>query len=338
MATIGTNYYTLADAARLQDPNGNISAIVELLSLKNSIIDDMPFIEGNLPIGHQIVQRTGLPEIYYRKLNQGIPASKSTTAKIIEQIGSAESRLEVDINIADLNGNTAQFRAGEAEAHFVAMRQGVESRMFYGSTGSSPEEFNGLSIRYSSLSAPNARNIIDGGGTGLNNTSIWLVCFSSRNGVSGIYPKGSKVGITHDHKSEPQDVLDDKGNVYRAYTDWFQWKHGLVVEDWRQAARICNIDTTKFDDVSSMPNIFRLMRKAVNRIGNLSLGRPYFYMNRDMQTALESYAEEVVKNGGQMSYPALSGSDPSSIDVSARFRNIPIHISDGLLNTESAVV
>jgi hypothetical protein len=87
-----------------------------------------------------------------------------------------------------------------------------------------------------------------------------------------------------------------------------------------------------------MPNIFRLMRKAVNRIGNLSLGRPYFYMNRDMQTALESYAEEVVKNGGQMSYPALSGSDPSSIDISARFRNIPIHITDALLNTESAVV
>jgi hypothetical protein len=131
-------YYTLADAARLQDPSGKILAIVELLSLKNSIIDDISFIEGNLPIGHQTAQRTGLPEIYYRKLNQGIPASKSTTAKIIEQIGSAESRLQIDIDIADLNGNTAEFRAGEAAAHFVAMRQGVESRTI---TKASPKMF-----------------------------------------------------------------------------------------------------------------------------------------------------------------------------------------------------
>ena len=40
------------------------------------------FKEGNLPTGERVIIRTGLPSVYWRALNQGIPNIKSTTAQI----------------------------------------------------------------------------------------------------------------------------------------------------------------------------------------------------------------------------------------------------------------
>ncbi len=47
-------------------------------------------------------------------------------------------------------------------------------------------------------SAGNAQNIIDAGGTGTDNTSIWLVW--GENTVHGIFPKGQKAGIQMEDK------------------------------------------------------------------------------------------------------------------------------------------
>ena len=51
MATLATNNPTLADVAKRLDKDGKIDTIVELLAETNEIIDDMTWIEGNLPTG-----------------------------------------------------------------------------------------------------------------------------------------------------------------------------------------------------------------------------------------------------------------------------------------------
>ena len=79
MATLATLALTLADWANRLDPDGNIPEIVELLSQTNEILQDAVFMEGNLPTGHRVVVRTGLPTVYWRALNAGVPTSKSTT-------------------------------------------------------------------------------------------------------------------------------------------------------------------------------------------------------------------------------------------------------------------
>lgn len=60
MATLSSNALTLADHAKRVDPMGKIPRIVEMLSNSNEILDDMLFIEGNLPTGHRTSIRTGL--------------------------------------------------------------------------------------------------------------------------------------------------------------------------------------------------------------------------------------------------------------------------------------
>ena len=166
MATLSTQNLTLADWAKRQDPNGNIPMIAELLSQTNEILTDAVFKEGNLPTGDRVVIRTGLPNVYWRQLNQGVIGSKSTTAQVDEGVGMLEAYCEIDKALADLNGNTAQFRLSEDQAFLEAMNQEQAQTLFYGNTNSSPEEFLGLSTRYSDLSAENGQNIISAGGSG----------------------------------------------------------------------------------------------------------------------------------------------------------------------------
>lgn len=163
MAVKGLTALTLADWGKRIDPNGKVDKIIELLSQTNPILQDMPFVEGNLPTGHRTTVRTGLPSATWRLLNYGVKQSKSTTVQVTDSCGMLETYSEVDKSLADLNGNTAEFRLSEDRAFIEAMNQQMAQTLFYGDTSVNPQQFMGLSSRYSSLSAGNAQNIIDGG-------------------------------------------------------------------------------------------------------------------------------------------------------------------------------
>ncbi len=93
MATIGPVALTLADWAKRIDDDGKIAEIINLLSQTNEILDDMLWVEGNLPTGHKTTIRTGLPSAYWRLLNMGVPRGKSTTAQITEILRHARDLL-----------------------------------------------------------------------------------------------------------------------------------------------------------------------------------------------------------------------------------------------------
>jgi hypothetical protein len=113
MALLSTGALTLADWAKRLDPDGQVPKVAELLSQTNEILEDAVFMEGNLPTGHRLTIRTGLPQVFYRMINQGVPTSKSLTAQIDEACGILEARSHIDVELAKLNGNTAAFRLSE---------------------------------------------------------------------------------------------------------------------------------------------------------------------------------------------------------------------------------
>jgi len=61
MATLGTKNPTLADLAKVTDPDGMIADVVEILNETNEILLDMTWLEGNTTTGHQTSIRSGLP-------------------------------------------------------------------------------------------------------------------------------------------------------------------------------------------------------------------------------------------------------------------------------------
>ena len=338
MATLSTSNLTLADWAKRSDPDGRVPIVAELLSQSNEILDDCVFKEGNLPTGERVVIRTGLPGVYWRALNQGIPSTKSTTAQIDEACGILEARSEVDKDLAMLNGNTAQFRLSEDTAFLEAMNQTQAETLFYGNPGTDPKKFLGLAPRYSSLSADNAVNILSAGGSGSDNASVYLVVWGD-NTVYCPFPKGSKAGLTHEDLGE-QTVYNSDGTRLQAFATRYQWKNGLVVKDWRYVVRICNIDVSDLLGQSSTQAstastaLIKLMARALYRIPNMAMGRAAFYMNRTVHSGMAISALD-------KSQSVLSIQEGLSQFGSAQsylsFLGVPLRRVDALLNTEAAV-
>lgn len=330
-AALGVGALTLADWAKRLDPDGKVPTIVELLSQTNELLDDMTFIEGNLPTGHRTTIRTGLPAVYWRMLNQGIPPSKSTTAQVDEQAGMLEAWSEVDKDLALLNGNVSAFRLSEARAFLEAMNQEMASTLVYGNGGLAPEEFTGLAPRYSAISgATNADNIVDGGGVGSDNTSIWLVAWDPQT-VTGMFPKGSKAGLLHEDYGEVtvEVTAGIAGNRMRALQERYQWKSGLVVKDWRHVVRICNLDVS--DLAGATPeDLIAFMEQADEIIPN-SLGRRVFYVNRRISRWLRTQVRTAVGTGGGLTFENFAG---KRIMV---FGGVPIRKVDAILNNEARV-
>lgn len=333
MPQIGSNALTLVDFAKRLDPDGKTAAIVELLQQSNPILQDMLWIEGNLPTGHRTTVRTGLPTVAWRLLNNGIQPSKSTTAQVDEQCGMLEAWSEVDKDLAMLNGNTAAFRLSEAQAFVEAMNQEMASTVFYGNAGLAPEEFTGLAIRYSQLSgAQTAQNVLSAGGSGSDNASIWLVAWG-QNTIHGIFPKGSKAGLIHEDLGEVtvETTAGVGGARMRAYQDHWQWKCGVAVKDWRYAVRIPNIDISNLVSKSSAADLIELMIRAIHRIPMLGMGKPVFYMNRSVFQMLDIQRRDDIIAGGGLTYQQVDGV------LQPSFRGIPIRVTDALLDTEAAV-
>lgn len=327
-ATLGVTALNLLDWAKRQDPSGKTARIVEMLSQRNDMITDALWVPGNLPTGHRTTVRTGLPSVFWRLLNRGVAPSKSTTAQIDVQAGMLEARSQVDKDLALLNDDLSAFRLSEAQPFLEAMSQEAASTMIYGAA-TAPEEFIGLAPQYASLSAANAQNIVNGAGSGSDNASIWLIVWGDQT-VHGTFPKGSTAGLIHEDLGL-DDVKDADGNEFRAYKDWWQWKLGIVVRDWRYAVRICNIDISNLVAESSNADLLKLMTKAWHRIKSFNMGRASFYMNRTCFQMLDIQAQAAVKSGGQLSYSVVDGKPVLS------FRTIPIRICDALVETEATV-
>jgi hypothetical protein len=325
---------TLLDIAKATDPSGQIATIVEILNEVNEVLDDMTWIEGNLPTGHRTTIRTGIPTPTWRKMYGGVQPTKSTNAQVTDNCGMLEAYAEIDKALADLNGNTSAFRMSETRPHIEGMMQEVADTLFYGNEGTEPEAFTGLSPRYNSLSAANAENVINAGGTGSDNASIWLVVWGP-NTVHGIIPKGSKAGLQHQDLGEvtlenATAATAGSGRM-QAYRSHFRWDVGLSLRDWRYVVRICNIDKSLLtNDASGGADLPDLMFQAVTQIPNLGAGRPCFYMSRNTM----SYLRRQLTN-------ATGGSTLVDTNVGGKFvtswNGIPLKRVDALSADEAVV-
>lgn len=339
-ATLAANQLTLADWASRLDPNGRVPAIAELLSQTNDIMEDAVHKEGNLPTGERVVIRTGLPTVYFRLLNAGVPTSKSTTAQVDEACAMMEARSHIDAKLLVLNGNSASFRLSEDSAFLEAMNQACADAMFYGNPSVDPKTILGLATRYGAIAGVgNSQNVLDAGGTGSNNTSIWLVVWNTDT-VYCHFPKGSTAGLMHRDLGE-ESVQDSGGNWYQAARTLYQWDIGLVVKDWRYVVRICNINVTDLASQSGTQastantEIIKLMSRAMDRIPNLSKGRAAFYANRTVYSYLRIMALNKSQNAVTIETAMNQFGTPYKM---TSFLGVPLRKVDRLLNTEARVV
>jgi hypothetical protein len=329
MGALDAKNPTLIDVATRTEKDGIAPTIVELLNETNEILDDATFIEANDGTTHKTTIRSGLPSATWRMLNYGVQPSKSTTVQIKDACGMLEAYAEVDKSLADLNGNTAAFRLSEDRAFLEAMNQEFVNTLIYGNTDVYPEKFMGLAPRYSTKSgAENGDNIILGGGSGADNTSIWL-CVWGPNTLHALYPKGSKAGLQHKDLGEVtlEDVNKGKFQGYRTH---YKWDAGLTLRDWRYVVRIANVDVSDLTKTGSTgADLLDLMVQALEIVPNLGMGRPVFYCNRTIKSFLRR--QMLNKSNVHLSLDEVAGKKVMSFD------GIPVKKCDAILNTEAAI-
>lgn len=332
MSTLSVTHPTLLDLAKRTDPSGNIDSIVEILNETNEVLLDMAWIEGNLTTGHRTTIRTGLPAPTWRRMYGGVQPTKSQTVQVTDNTGMLEAYAEVDKALADLNGNTAEFRLSEDRPHIEGMSQEIATTIFFGSETVNPERFTGLAPRFNDNSGPeNADNIIAGDGSDSDNASIWLVVWGPN--VHGIVPKGSTAGLQMEDKGQVTiEDVDGNGGRMEAYRSHYRWDAGLTVRDWRYVVRICNIDRSDLNvgatgDSENLPD---LMFEAIERIPNLSAGRPVFYMDRSIRTKLRQQSAKLVTNS-TLTIEQLGG-----VPVQM-FHGIPVRRVDVLAADEATI-
>ncbi|QGT52262.1 major capsid protein [Vibrio phage MZH0603] len=332
MATLGNSFIDLIDIYKMQDGRGQFNPVIEMLMEMNPILEDAIAVECNKGSTHLHTVRTGLPSVTWGRLYQGIPNSKGRTAQVEDTTGFVEGLSTIDKRLLDLSTNEGAVRLSEAQAYLESMSQEVASKIFYGDTASDPEEFMGLAPRFNDLSASNGNQIIDAGGTGSDNTSIWFVTWGD-NQCNLLYPKGTQAGVQREDMGE-QRVTDSNGNAYYAKEEKFTWHVGMAVKDWRYVSRIANIDVSNMQGGSVA--LYDFMRKAYYQLQNRRVagGKIAIYCNRDVLEALDALA---VNQGASDNFVRLKPMEIEGKEVMT-YRGIPIRETDALLNSEARVV
>ena len=328
MAELGSGNLTLSDWAKRQEDK-KVAAIVEVLEETNEILEDMVYQEANGPTSHKTTIRSGLPSATWRLLNYGVQLSKSRTVQVTDTIGMLEAYSEVDKALADLNGNTSSFRMSEDTAFLEAISQELASSIFYGDTSVDPEKFMGLAPRYSDTSAENGENILLGGGSGADNTSIWLISWGDQT-CHGLFPKGSKAGISHMDLGEVT-LEDAAGGKYQGYRSHYKVDVGMTLRDWRYCVRIPNIDISDLaaNKGGSSADLVDLMVQAIELLPSQARGKMCFYANKTITSMLR---RQILNTSNiHLSLDEVAGKKVLTFD------GVPVKKCDAILNTEDLV-
>lgn len=342
MAVLGTSRPTILDVARATNPNGTIADVVAVMQQYNDVLDDIPWYEGNLATGNLTTIQTSKASPTKRLLNNGVAPTKSTTGQINDACAIYENRSHVDINVANLNGNLKAFRRTQDLPMIEGFSDAVASDLIYGDSATTPEAFNGFASRYFSLGTTydTYSQIIDAGGTGSDNTSMWLVLWGPGK-VFGVYPKGTQAGLKFEDLGIQEIITSTTtGATLRAYVSWMQWLCGLAVADRRCVVRIANIDVsallTAGDTSDTSANLLKLMSRAIDLLPPGMSGTPVFYANQTVRSMLRVKMQD--KSNLFLTESGLAyGVEGITRRPVLQFQGIPVRRIDGILSTESAI-
>lgn len=350
MATLGNTYLGLADIYKGQTKTGQVADIINMLRQTNTMLEDAVARECNEGKSHKHTVLSGLPAVTWGKLYQGIPNSKAQRTQVTDVTGFVEGRSTVDARLAEVEPNLAAFRLQEAQSFLEAMSQEMQRAVIYENSDSSPEKITGFAPRFSSLSAETGSQIVDAGGTGSDNTSVWFVTWGT-DAAQLLYPKGSSAGIMREDHGK-QRVLDSNGDAYYALEETFRWHNGVAVRDWRKVVRIANIDVSALiadpNNIDGSNNsLYHYMRKAYYKVhgirtldngangvgngmdGNFGMGRTAVYCNTDVLEALD--ATQTTDSQVQLRPREVEGKEVLT------YRGLPLRQVDQIINNEARV-
>lgn len=345
---------TLKNIVDRTAPNGGVAKIIEAAEIAMPLLRDATFLQCNDGTSHEVTVRTGLPELAERRYNQGIKQTKTETMQVKEQTAMLEDLSVVDAKLAQKSGNVDNYRASERIGKLQAGHIWLGRNFIYGSPALSADTFMGVAPRYSSLSAMSGSQIVDAGGTGSDNTSIYAVTWGGA-GANLIYPENTTAGFEMRNLTPngpqlvpaPVQAADRKEML--GYVDWMGLHVGLTQGDWRSGGRIANIDVSDLSsDASTGADIYDLLTDLKWKLqvstagtgidlqtGELVTGKTVLYVNRTVGAFMEKQARN--HKNVELSIREVAGRDANKI-FQLYYGDWEVKVLDTITNTEARVV
>ena len=336
MATNTVNsQYTFTELAKRTD-GGSMVPIFEALTALTPILNDIPWFQCNQILAEKIVRRHSLPSGTWRKVNEGVDSEASSTDVVFEQVALLEARSVVDEDIIDNAPNPMQARRDEDMAFVEGLAQEFAKTLIQGTTegsaASAPEEIEGLQQRLNDL---NQTTVIDGGGSGGDTTSIYVVKWS-KNGAYGIYPAAAanrgNLGLSINDKGKEQIVTASSSttNHTKAFYAWvtqFKWWVGLAVRDELAIGRIANIETAGTTNIFDEDDLIKLLND-----GHFDGDGTVIYYNKTLATQ----AQIRLKDKGNVNWSVGEGLSGRPI---MQFQGVPVRKMENnvIVNDETVV-
>jgi len=306
--------------------------VIELMDQNHEILDDMVVKECNRGNTHIHTVRTGIPEGTWRRLYGGVKSTKSSTKQVTDSCGMLEALPLIDVDVIDKSGDPAGTLLSEHMPHLEGMRQQMESTLFYGDVDVYEERFMGLAPRYDNYARATPDdsysdyNVIHGGSSDTDNTSVWLCTWSDQH-LHMLYPKGSVAGLVKKDLGRQLVDADDSSGKLEVIATKYKWDMGLSVADWRGVGRICNIDVSALEAASSAVDLVEKMIKLSERVEGV--GRKVWYMHPRVRTMLR--LQILDKSNVNLTYDTVAGRRVLAFD------EIPIRSSKKILMSEALV-
>lgn len=345
---------TLKDIVERTAPDGTVARIIEAAEISMPLLADATFVKANDGDSHSATIRTGLPELAERRYNQGIKQTKTGTMQVQEQLAMLEDLSVVDAKLAEKAGNVNNYRASERIGKLQAGHIWLGKNFIYGSPKVSPDTFMGIAERYGSKSALSGSQIIDAGGTGSDNTSIYVMTWGGQ-GANMLYREGTTAGFAfEDHTPNGPELVDapvqsvDRKKM-RGYVDWMGLHVGLTLGDWQAGGRIANIDVSDLRkdptaggaDLLDMLVDLKWTQKTDASLGvsyetgDLVRGKTVMYVNRTVGAFLEKQARNA--KGLDLRFEQVLGRDAKNL-FQLYYGDWEIKILDTISNAEARVV
>ena len=258
MATKTSTDPTLSDLIA-QTKDDEFLPIIDTLMEEFEALEDMVWVESNGPTEHLYSQTLNEPSGTWRSINEGVDQERAQFKQLRESMAFLESFSQVDDRLVRISKDKQKLRSNQ-DARFIAGMGKTFASAFVSNPDNTPlasKSFNGLRTRLDTLSDANIYGAADTGAL----TSLFLIQWGETK-VHMIFPAGWKHGLAKEDLGL-DTVVDADGKKYRAWLSRYELAVGLVINNTKNIARICNILST--DDIATS-GVDDLLIQALNNM------------------------------------------------------------------------
>ncbi len=299
------------------------------LTVVNDMLADAPLREANGIDTDQVARVTALPVPYWHKLGEGLTSTVGHIQQGTEGIGMLRNQWRGNKEIVDKQASPSAYVDRQETLFLESMNQEIQNTAVYGDSGTAPEEFDGLDVRYASLADGSVFN--NGASDSGNMTSVYLIQWDEYD-CGMIFPKGSPGGLRRipkgvhmfDTVNDAQGTVGSTKAKAEFYVTNYEWDTGLCVQDTRRIKRVANVHKTRgnanqidIDVVIEARNHFK------------TSGTVFLYAPLQVKTQIQILA----KDAGNVHYPPdmpFGKPVPYVLDM-------PVRQCDALVVTETTV-